>query len=131
MHDPDSHASLVAVRMLDEKEGWVSGGEMTNAFEGRFWHTLDGGDTWTKEVGCATIADLMRMVLSALRSYQLHFGVPTVCVGVVWLLCASKMVVLGGMIFELLPRLVCGRVPIEHARINQPNFIFIRACLPP
>jgi hypothetical protein len=63
MHDPDSHASLVAVRMLDEKEGWVSGGEMTNAFEGRFWHTLDGGDTWTKEVGCPTIADLMRMVL--------------------------------------------------------------------
>ena len=27
----------------------MSGGEMSNAFEGRFWHTLDGGDTWTKE----------------------------------------------------------------------------------
>ena len=35
--------------MLDENEGWVSGGEMSNAFEGRFWHTLDGGDTWVKE----------------------------------------------------------------------------------
>ena len=48
-HDDDPHSSLVAVRMLDDKEGWVSGGEMSNAFEGRFWHTLDGGDTWTKE----------------------------------------------------------------------------------
>jgi hypothetical protein len=48
-HDDDKASSLVAVRMLDEKEGWVSGGEMSNAFEGRFWHTLDGGDTWVKE----------------------------------------------------------------------------------
>ena len=22
---------------------------MDNRFEGRFWHSLDGGDTWTKE----------------------------------------------------------------------------------
>ena len=48
-HVDDPHASLVSVRMLDENEGWVSGGEMSSAFEGRFWHTLDGGDTWNDE----------------------------------------------------------------------------------
>ena len=46
----DPKSSLVAVHMVDEKEGWVSGGHMTYAdFEGRYWHTLDGGMTWTKE----------------------------------------------------------------------------------
>jgi hypothetical protein len=49
MHDTDSASSLVAVHMLDEKEVWVSGGHMGNPFEGRFWHSLDGGKTFTKE----------------------------------------------------------------------------------
>lgn len=50
MHDTDSACSLVAVRMLSEKEVWVSGGHMSYSdFEGRFWHSLDGGQTWTKE----------------------------------------------------------------------------------
>ena len=49
MHDTDSSSSLVAVHMLDEKEVWVSGGHMGNPFEGRFWHSLDGGKTFTKE----------------------------------------------------------------------------------
>merc|ERR1711871_180311 len=50
MHDPDSASSLVSVHMLSEKEAWVSGGHLVSLdFEGRFWHTLDGGDTWTKE----------------------------------------------------------------------------------
>ena len=50
MHDTDSACSLVSVRMLSEKEIWVSGGHMTYAdFEGRFWHSLDGGKTFTKE----------------------------------------------------------------------------------
>ena len=50
MDDPDPKASLVAVHMVDEKEGWVSGGHMTyDDFEGRYWHTLDGGKTWAKE----------------------------------------------------------------------------------
>ena len=50
MHDTDHASSLVAVHMLSETEGWVSGGHMDMAdFEGRYWHTLDGGDTWAKE----------------------------------------------------------------------------------
>jgi photosystem II stability/assembly factor-like uncharacterized protein len=49
MHDTDSASSLVAVHMLDENEVWVSGGHMGNPFEGRFWHSLDGGKTFTKE----------------------------------------------------------------------------------
>ncbi len=50
MHDTDSASSLTAVHMFDEKEGWVSGGHMAQLdFEGRYFHTLDGGDTWTKE----------------------------------------------------------------------------------
>jgi photosystem II stability/assembly factor-like uncharacterized protein len=50
MHDKDPACSLVSVRMLSEKEVWVSGGHMSYSdFEGRFWHSLDGGKTFTKE----------------------------------------------------------------------------------
>ena len=50
MHDTDSACSLVSVRMLSEDEVWVSGGHMSYSdFEGRFWHSLDGGKTWKKE----------------------------------------------------------------------------------
>ena len=52
LKDTERACSLVAVRMLDEKEGWVSGGNLgggPSGFEGRFWHTQDGGDTWVKE----------------------------------------------------------------------------------
>lgn len=50
MHDTDSASSLVSVFMIDDKEVWASGGHMTQAdFEGRYWHSLDGGSSWTKE----------------------------------------------------------------------------------
>lgn len=50
MHDPDKTSSLTVVKMIDDKEAWVMGGKIAfSGFEGRFWHTLDGGDTWTKE----------------------------------------------------------------------------------
>lgn len=50
MHDPDPKSSLVSVRMISEEEVWVSGGHMAQlSFEGRFWHSLDGGKSWTKE----------------------------------------------------------------------------------
>jgi hypothetical protein len=45
----DAASSLIAVRMLDQNEVWVSGGEMNNQFSGHFWHSLDGGDSWTLE----------------------------------------------------------------------------------
>jgi photosystem II stability/assembly factor-like uncharacterized protein len=48
MHDTDPHSSLMAVHMLTDKEVWVAGGHPAQNFEGRFWHSLDGGDTWTK-----------------------------------------------------------------------------------
>jgi photosystem II stability/assembly factor-like uncharacterized protein len=50
MHDTDSKCSLVSARMLNEKEGWISGGYMSQLdFEGRYWHTLDGGSNFSKE----------------------------------------------------------------------------------
>jgi len=50
MHDTDTASSLMASHMIDENEGWVAGGHLAPLdFEGRFWHTLDGGATWTKE----------------------------------------------------------------------------------
>lgn len=50
LDDPDPHSSLMYARMLSPTEGWVTGGHMSrSAFEGRFWHTTDGGDTWRKE----------------------------------------------------------------------------------
>lgn len=50
MHDTDPACSLVSVRMISEKEGWITGAHLTGAnLEGRFWHTLDGGQTWAKE----------------------------------------------------------------------------------
>ena len=50
MHDADPHSSLFAVKMLSEKEVWAAGGHPVPGatFEGRFWHSLDGGDTWAK-----------------------------------------------------------------------------------
>lgn len=50
MHDTDTASSLMAVHMIDENEAWVAGGHLaTLDFEGRYWHTLDGGKTWAKE----------------------------------------------------------------------------------
>ena len=48
MTDMDPHSSLFAVRMLSEDEVWVAGGHPSGQFEGRFWHSLDGGNTWKK-----------------------------------------------------------------------------------
>lgn len=36
-------ADLLSVDFLDQKEGWVAGGE------GFVFHTRDGGDTWVRE----------------------------------------------------------------------------------
>ena len=50
LHDADPKSSLMSVKMLSATEAWVSGGHMSRAdFEGRFWHTTDGGKTWQKE----------------------------------------------------------------------------------
>ena len=50
MRDTDPACSLVSVRMLSETEGWITGTHLSAAdFEGRFWHTADGGKTWAKE----------------------------------------------------------------------------------
>lgn len=48
--DTDPACSLTYVAMLSETEAWVGGGHLSALdFEGRFWHTLDGGKTWEKE----------------------------------------------------------------------------------
>ena len=48
LHDNDPHSSLFAVRMVSEDEVWAVGGHPSGKFEGRFWHSLDGGATWKK-----------------------------------------------------------------------------------
>jgi len=36
--------------MDSSTEGWAAGGLGSSlSFEGQFWHTLDAGNTWTKE----------------------------------------------------------------------------------
>ena len=37
---------------VSSDELWVAGGLLKNqlSFEGRFWHSIDGAKTWTKEV---------------------------------------------------------------------------------
>lgn len=48
--DDDPHSSLMDVKMLSDTEAWAAGGHpVQGEFEGRFFHSLDGGDTWTKE----------------------------------------------------------------------------------
>lgn len=49
--DTDPKCSLTYVAMLSETEAWVGGGHLSALdFEGRFWRTLDGGKSFTKEV---------------------------------------------------------------------------------
>lgn len=45
-----STLSIMAIEFLSDQEAWAAGGNMdpTN-FEGYFWHTLDGGKTWTPQ----------------------------------------------------------------------------------
>ena len=48
--DNDPHSSLMDVKMLSDTEAWAAGGHPESGdFEGRFFHSLDGGNTWTKE----------------------------------------------------------------------------------
>lgn len=49
--DDDPHSSLMDVKMLSATEAWAVGGHPAQEdFEGRFYHSLDGGNTWEKEV---------------------------------------------------------------------------------
>jgi uncharacterized protein YchJ len=52
MYNSDPSYSLIAMDMINEKEGWAGGGQLANPphFQGHFWHTVDGGDTWTQEL---------------------------------------------------------------------------------
>jgi photosystem II stability/assembly factor-like uncharacterized protein len=56
MSDPGSNSGLFGARMVSATEGWAAGGgaSSTGMMEGRFWHTMDGGKTWSKEplAGC-------------------------------------------------------------------------------
>eukprot|EP00462_Mataza_sp_D1_P024173 CAMPEP_0175144230 /NCGR_PEP_ID=MMETSP0087-20121206/13995_1 /TAXON_ID=136419 /ORGANISM="Unknown Unknown, Strain D1" /LENGTH=498 /DNA_ID=CAMNT_0016428633 /DNA_START=47 /DNA_END=1543 /DNA_ORIENTATION=+ len=48
--DSDPACSLTDAVFVSDQEAWVTGGHLTSLdFEGRFWHTTDGGSTWTKE----------------------------------------------------------------------------------
>jgi len=50
LFDSGAGAGLMGARMTSATEGWAAGGlGSTLSFEGRFWHTMDAGNTWTKE----------------------------------------------------------------------------------
>jgi hypothetical protein len=50
MYNANPDYSLIAMDMINEKEGWAGGGELNPVqFYAHFWHTLDGGDTWQLE----------------------------------------------------------------------------------
>lgn len=50
LYDSDPKSSLMRVAMISEKEVWVTGGHMAElSFQGRFWHSLDGGKTFELE----------------------------------------------------------------------------------
>jgi photosystem II stability/assembly factor-like uncharacterized protein len=50
MDDSDTACSLIYAKMLSTTEIWVAGGHLSAVnFEGRFWHSTDGGATWVKE----------------------------------------------------------------------------------
>lgn len=46
MYDPNPTLSLFDINMLNEKEGWATGGELSSNFMGHFYKTNDGGQTW-------------------------------------------------------------------------------------
>ena len=49
-NDVGGGATLMGARMVSETEGWAAGGfGSTFSLEGRFYHTVDGGSTWTLE----------------------------------------------------------------------------------
>jgi len=51
MYNADPTYSLIAMDMVNEKEGWAGGGQLAAPphFQGHMWHTVDGGDTWKLE----------------------------------------------------------------------------------
>jgi photosystem II stability/assembly factor-like uncharacterized protein len=50
LFDSGGGAGLMGARMTSATEGWAAGGLGSSlSFEGRFWHTMDAGNTWTKE----------------------------------------------------------------------------------
>jgi len=43
----DPTYSLIEIAMLNETEGWAAGAVLTRSITGQFYHTTDGGKTWT------------------------------------------------------------------------------------
>ena len=48
----DAGGGAMGCKMVNEKEGWIAGGgaNKIGLMEGRFFHTMDGGMTWEKEI---------------------------------------------------------------------------------
>jgi len=51
MYNPTPSFSLIAMDMVNEKEGWAGGGQLASPpnFQAHFWKTVDGGNTWNLE----------------------------------------------------------------------------------
>jgi hypothetical protein len=48
LNNPD--LSVLSLRWVSGTEGWAGGGDMNPfTFTGYFWHTMDGGNTWTNQ----------------------------------------------------------------------------------
>jgi len=45
----DADFSVMAIQAISAQEYWAAGGDMGTSFTGYFWHTTDGGTTWTSQ----------------------------------------------------------------------------------
>lgn len=60
--------SLMAARWVSETEVWAAGGSLDSAFNGAFFHSTDGGKTFTNEVVQGIYATSLSFT-SATRGY--------------------------------------------------------------
>jgi len=49
LFNADADFSIMAIQAISQSEWWAAGGDMGSSFTGYFWHSTDGGDTWTTQ----------------------------------------------------------------------------------
>jgi len=63
--------SLMDISMINANEGWAAGGILARSITGTFFHTLDGGKTWTLD---AEVPDNYATVLSFVHTTTVPSG---------------------------------------------------------
>lgn len=71
--NPSSTLSVLAVDMVSETEVWAAGGNLDTDFLGYFWHSLDGGKTWSNQTVAGVYGNAMSFPNSS-RGYATAFN---------------------------------------------------------